>query len=63
MVRIRVGGILIDKYRTINNYIELLMLTGRLITPLVYRCYVYLVQFGSNWRTLGELANSKPFGN
>jgi len=31
MVRIRVGNILIDKYRIINNYIELLMLAGMLI--------------------------------
>jgi hypothetical protein len=29
MVRIRVGSIIIDKYRIINNYIELLMLAGR----------------------------------
>jgi hypothetical protein len=31
MVRIRVGSIIIDKYRIINNYIELLILAGMLI--------------------------------
>ena len=40
----------------------MLLLEGQL-TPLVYRCFVYLVQFGSNWRTLGEPGNNQPFGN